>query len=63
MSASYDVLTVAQTAKILSAAGERRITKDMIRADIENGAPTNADSTLNLIHYTAWMVREVVHGH
>jgi len=55
-------LTPAQAARILAAAGSRRITEAMVRADIEAGAPTNADGTINLVHYTAWLVREVAGG-
>lgn len=55
-------ISVAQVAKVLSAAGERRVTEEMVRADIEAGAPTNADGTVNLVHYTAWLVQEVVVG-
>ncbi len=55
-------LTPAQAAKILAAAGNRRITEAMVRADIEAGAPTNADGTLNLVHYAAWLAREAAHG-
>ena len=55
-------LTVAQAAKVLSAAGGRRITEEMLRADIDAGAPINDDGTLNLVHYTAWLVREVSGG-
>ena len=52
-------LTVDQIAKILSSAGGRRITEEMIAADIEAGAPTNPDGTVNLIWYTAWIVKEL----
>ena len=55
-------LTPAQTAKILAAAGNRRITAAMVTADIQAGAPTNDDGTINLLHYTAWLVREVARG-
>jgi len=55
-------LTPAQAAKILAAAGNRRITEAMVRADLEAGAPTNADGTLNLVHYAAWLAREAAHG-
>ena len=55
-------LTPAQAAKILAAAGSRRITEAMVRADIDAGAPTNADGTVNLVHYTAWLAREVAGG-
>ena len=48
-------LSPAQAARILAAAGQRRITEAMVRSDLEAGAPTNADGTLNLIHYTAWL--------
>ncbi len=55
-------LTPAQAAKILAAAGSRRITEAMVRADLDAGAPTNADGTVNLVHYTAWLVGEVADG-
>jgi hypothetical protein len=55
-------LTPTQAAKILAAAGSRRITEAMVRADIEAGAPTNADGTVNLVHYAAWLAREAAHG-
>jgi len=55
-------LTPAQAAKILAAAGSRRITEAMVRADIEAGAPTNANGTVNLVHYAAWLAREAAHG-
>ena len=55
-------LTPAQVARILAAAGSRRFTEAMVRADIDAGAPTNADGTINLVHYTAWLVREVAGG-
>ena len=57
--ASSTALTVAQLAKILSAAGGRRITEEMIRLDMDAGAPVNPDGTVNLLHYTAWMVKNV----
>ena len=59
---SLTALTVAQVSQVLSAAGGRRITEEMLRADIDAGAPVNADGTLNLVHYTAWLVREVSGG-
>ena len=55
-------LTITQTAKILSAAGSRRITEEMLRADIDAGAPVNPDGRINLIHYAAWLVREITSG-
>jgi hypothetical protein len=52
-------LSPAQTARILSAAGQRRLDEALIEADIKAGAPTNADGTINLVHYVAWMARQV----
>ena len=52
---SLTALTVGQTAKVLSAAGGRRITEDMLRTDIDAGAPVNTTGTINLVHYAAWV--------
>ena len=60
--ATLTALTVGQTAKVLSAAGGRRITEEMLRADIDAGAPVNPDGTINLVHYTSWLVRGVADG-
>lgn len=55
-------LTADQAARLLSAAAGVRIAADQIVADIAAGAPTNADGTLNMIHYTAWLARESKSG-
>ncbi len=52
-------LTVDQAARLLSAASPRPVTVAMLRADIDTGAPTNADGTMNLVHYAAWLAREM----
>jgi len=54
---SLAALPVADAARILTRAGAGVITEAMLRADIEDGAPTSADGTINLVHYTAWLVR------
>ena len=59
---SLTALTVAQAAKVLSTAGGRRVTEEMIRADVDAGAPVNADGTVNLVHYTAWLAKEMAGG-
>jgi hypothetical protein len=33
------------------------IRPDWLEADIEAGAPTNADGTINLVHFAAWLNR------
>lgn len=52
-------LTVDQAARLLSAASPRPVTVAMLRADVDAGAPTNADGTINLVHYAAWLAREM----
>ena len=42
-------LTVAQAAQLLG------ISEDMIRSDIDAGAPVGADGRINLVHYAAWL--------
>lgn len=37
----------------------RQITAEMIQADITAGAPTNRDGSINLVHYAAWLVKEL----
>ena len=55
-------LSVAEMAKLLSAGGGKKITAEEIQADIDAGAPTNANGTINLVHYTAWLLREMQTG-
>ncbi len=49
-------LSVADVARVLAAAGGQGVTAEMIQADVDAGAPTNADGTINLVHYAAWLV-------
>ncbi|MDX2199593.1 MAG: hypothetical protein SF069_11555 [Phycisphaerae bacterium] len=52
-------LPLADAARLLSAAGGQRITVDMLAADRVAGAPANGDGTLNVVHYAAWLIREM----
>lgn len=51
-------LSLADAARLLSAVGGQAVTVEMLEADVAAGAPTNADGTLNLVHYAAWLVKE-----
>ena len=42
----------------LRKAGARLITPERVQADLENGAPRNADGTINLVAYAAWLARQ-----
>ena len=55
-------LRLADMARILTASGPKPVTVEMLEADIEDGAPANADGTLNLVQYVAWLVKEMASG-
>jgi hypothetical protein len=55
-------LPLADLAALLSRVGGKPVTAEMIRADIDAGAPANPDGTMNLIHYAAWLVKECARG-
>ncbi len=59
---SPTAMTLIDAAKVLSAVGGVKVTEEMLREDLGIGAPANPDGTLNLVHYAAWLVREVAHG-
>ena len=42
-------MTPEQVAETLGVPGE------WVEKDLEAGAPTNADGTVNLVHYAAWL--------
>jgi hypothetical protein len=50
-------LMVADAARLLTRAGGQSVTVQMLETELAAGAPTNADGTINLVHYAAWLVR------
>lgn len=52
-------LPVEAVARLLTRSGAQHATAEAVRADIAAGAPQNADGTINLIAYGAWLVREL----
>lgn len=52
-------MTVADAARVLTHIGSSPVTDEMLKGDIDAGAPTNADGTINLVHYAAWLVKEM----
>ena len=59
---SPQALRLADLARILSASGGRPVTVEMLEADVDAGAPTNPDETINLVNYAAWLVGEMGRG-
>ena len=55
-------LPLADVATLLSRVGGRPVSVEMIRADIDAGAPVNSDGTMSLLSYAAWLVLEVTRG-
>jgi hypothetical protein len=55
-------LTPAQAAKLLSAAAKVQVPVEKIERDLADGAPANADGTLSLVSYAAWLLKEMGHG-
>jgi hypothetical protein len=55
-------LPLDEAARLLSAAGRQAVSIEALRADVAAGAPTNADGTLNLVHYLAWLTKEAAGG-
>ena len=55
-------LTLADAAQLLTKVNGQAVTEGMLRSDLAAGAPTNADGTINLIHYAAWLVKESIRG-
>ena len=53
---------VDKAAKLLSALARRQILASQVEQDLNDGAPTNADGTINLLHYAAWLVKEMGRG-
>ena len=55
-------LTVADAARLLTKVGGQPVTIAMVEGDLAAGAPANADGTINLVHYAAWLLKEMGRG-
>lgn len=55
-------LSLADAARLLTKAGGRLVTESALQRDVEAGAPTNPDGTINLVNYVAWLVLEMARG-
>jgi hypothetical protein len=51
-------LDIDDAVRLLRASGSRHASAERVRADIDAGAPTNVDGTVNLVHYGAWLARQ-----
>jgi hypothetical protein len=55
-------LRLADMARVLSVSGAKPVTVEMLQADIDQGAPTNPDGTMNLVQYARWLIKEALRG-
>ena len=59
---SVTSLSLADLARLLSRVGMKPVTVEMLQRDIDAGAPANADGTINIVHYAAWLVKQAGDG-
>jgi hypothetical protein len=59
LSLNPTALPLADAARLLSRLGGQPISERMLQDDVMAGAPTNPDGTLNLVHFAAWLVKEM----
>ncbi len=56
-------LKVSELVTALKAAGSRTITEETVAADLAAGAPANADGSVDILKYAAWiLMKENGHG-
>ncbi len=55
-------MSLAEAAQMLSRLGVTLVSEAMLQTDISAGAPVNADGTINLVHYAAWLVQAMGRG-
>lgn len=60
---NVQALSLADAARMLTALAGEPVPVNNIEADVADGAPTNADGTINLVHYAAWIAKEMGRGH
>lgn len=48
-------MSPAQVAEFLTRAGDKPVTEAEVQKDIEAGAPTNPDGSVNFLHFAAWL--------
>jgi len=56
--AAMTALPVETLVDILRRCGAPQATAAAVEADLAAGAPANADGTINLVHYTAWLAKD-----
>ena len=56
---SRDQITKENFVTAMRRSGSRTLTLERLEADIAAGAPVNADGTINILKYVAWIAKEL----
>ena len=56
---SRDQITKENFVTAMRRSGSRTLTLERLEADIAAGAPVNADGTINIMKYVAWIAKEL----
>ena len=56
---SRDHITKENFVTTMRRSGSRTLTLERLEADIAAGAPVNADGTVNILKYIAWVAKEM----
>ena len=52
-------IPLAELAAMLTKVSGRTVSVEQLQLDVASGAPATADGRVNLVHYAAWLAREV----
>jgi len=55
-------LTIEELARVLTASGQMEITPARVQKEVDEGFQLNDDGTINIIHYTAWLLKTLGYG-
>ena len=55
-------VSLEDAARLLSRAGGRLVTLDVLPGDVDGGALANPDGSLNQVHGAAWLVKKMGRG-
>ena len=56
---SRDHITKENFVTAMRRSGSRTLTLERLETDIASGAPVNADGTINIMKYVAWIAKEL----
>jgi hypothetical protein len=57
-----NAMTAEQTAALFTKLRRKKVDMAEVRSDIDAGAPVDAEGRLNVLSYTAWMLKEAGRG-